>query len=334
MKNSEACTTGSFQEKKMFAMKVDETGTMHWTEVPDPIPNPNELLLEVHAAALNRADLLQREGKYPPPPGWPEWMGLEAAGIVISAPENSRWKQGDRVCALLGGGGYAEKVALPEELALPVPEGLSMEEAASLPEAFATSCLNLRFEADLKAGETILIQAGASGLGIAAIQTAKLFGAKVITTVGSEEKAEFVRRLGADYAVNRNTEDLEAVMDANPVDVVLDCMGGAALGRNLEKLAVGGRWILVSTLGGVTTELSLRPILKRGLLLKGSTLRSRSNAMKARILREMEEKIWPAIRSGRIRPVIHRVLPMTQAEEAHAILERRENIGKVILKIR
>ena len=161
----------------MYAMKVDENRAMRWTVVPDPAPEPDEILLEIHAAALNRADLLQRAGKYPPPPGWPEWMGLEVAGTVLAAPRGSRWKAGDRVCALLGGGGYAEKAAVPEELVLPVPEGLSMAEAASLPEAFATSYLNLVIEAGLKAGETVLIQAGASGLGIAAIQLAKAFGA-------------------------------------------------------------------------------------------------------------------------------------------------------------
>lgn len=318
----------------MYAMKVDENRAMRWTVVPDPAPEPDEILLEIHAAALNRADLLQRAGKYPPPPGWPEWMGLEVAGTVLAAPCGSRWKAGDRVCALLGGGGYAEKAAVPEELVLPVPEGLSMAEAASLPEAFATSYLNLVIEAGLKAGETVLIQAGASGLGIAAIQLAKAFGAKVVTTVGSEEKARVVRSLGADVVVNRRTDDLGGILDENPVDAVLDCVGGAALGRHIEKLAPGGRWVLIATLGGEFAEISLRPILKRGLRLIGSTLRSRPPEMKARILRELGERLWPKFASKELRPVIHAVMPVRRAEEAHAILERNENIGKVVLEIR
>ena len=318
----------------MYAMKVDENRAMRWTAVPDPAPEPDEILLEIHAAALNRADLLQRAGKYPPPPGWPEWMGLEVAGTVLAAPRGSRWKAGDRVCALLGGGGYAEKAAVPEELVLPVPEGLSMAEAASLPEAFATSYLNLVIEAGLKAGETVLIQAGASGLGIAAIQLAKAFGAKVVTTVGSKEKARVVRSLGADVVVNRRTDDLGGILDENPVDAVLDCVGGAALGRHIEKLAPGGRWILIGTLGGEFAEISLRPSLKRGLRLIGSTLRSRPPEMKARILRELDERLWPKFASKELRPVIHAVLPVRRAEEAHAILERNENIGKVVLEIR
>lgn len=318
----------------MYAMTVDEKRNFHWTEVPDPVPKEGEVLLEIHAAALNRADLLQRAGKYPPPPGWPEWMGLEAAGIVLQAPEKSRWKAGDRVCALLGGGGYAEKIAVPEEMVLPLPANLSMIEGASLPETFATAYLNLVLEADLQAGETVFIQAGTSGLGIASIQTAKALGASVITTVGSPEKAEAVRALGADLAVNRKTEDLGKILDTHPVDVALDCVGGSGLGEHLEKMAVGGRWILLSTLGGERTELALRPILKRGLRLIGSTLRSRSTEMKGRILRGLENRIWPEIERGKIRPVICRVFPIREAEQAHALLERGENIGKVVLTVR
>ena len=318
----------------MYAITVDENKAMHWTEVPDPVPKSGEILLEIHAAALNRADLLQRAGKYPPPPGWPEWMGLEAAGIVLSAPAGSRWKVGDKVCALLGGGGYAEKITVPEEMVLPVPRGLSMVEAASLPEVYATAYLNLVIEAGLKPGETVFIQAGASGLGIAAIQTAKVLGAKVVTTVGSEQKAEAVRALGADVVVNRKTDDLGKVLDENPVNVVLDCVGGTGLGTNLEKLAPGGRWILISTLGGEHAEIALRPILKRGLRLIGSTLRSRTTEMKGQILAGLETQIWPAIETGAIRPVIHKIFPIREAEQAHAVLECGENIGKVVLTVR
>lgn len=318
----------------MYAITVDETRAMHWTEVPDPVPKSDEILLEIHAAALNRADLLQRAGKYPPPPGWPDWMGLEAAGIVLSAPAGSRWKRGDRVCALLGGGGYAEKIAVPEKMVLPVPRGLSLIEASSLPEVFATAYLNLVFEAGLQAGETAFIQAGASGLGIAAIQTAKVLGATVVTTVGSERKAEAVRALGADIVVNRKTDDLGKVLDEHSVDVVLDCVGGTGLGKHLEKLAPGGRWILISTLGGEYAEIALRPILKRGLRLIGSTLRSRTTEKKGEILAGLEKQIWPAMEAKTIRPVIFKTFPIREAEQAHAVLERGENIGKVVLSIR
>ena len=318
----------------MHAITVDEKRSMHWTEVPDPVPGNEEILLEIHAAALNRADLLQRAGKYPPPPGWPEWMGLEAAGVVLSAPAGSRWKAGDRVCALLGGGGYAEKIAVPEKMVLPVPKGLSMAEAATLPEVFATAYLNLVMEAGLKAGETAFIQAGASGLGIAAIQIAKIFGAKVVTTVGSEKKAELVRALGADVVVNRKTDDLGRILEENPVDVALDCVGGEGLGKHIEKMAPGGRWILIATLGGEHAQIALRPILKRGLRLIGSTLRSRTTEKKGEILAGLEAHIWPALESGRIRPVIDRIFPVWEAEKAHAVLERGENAGKVVLKIR
>jgi NADPH2:quinone reductase len=318
----------------MHAMIVDAQQNLIWTEVPDPAPRSDEILIEVHAAALNRADLLQRAGKYPPPPGWPEWMGLEVAGTVLAAPPGGRWRRGDRACALLGGGGYAEQVAAPEAMAMPIPKGLSMAEAASLPEVYATACLNLCLEAGLKAGETVLVHAAASGLGIAAIQLAKACGANVVATVRSPEKARAAQNYGADIVVDRRTDDLDAVLDQHPPDVVLDCVGGPDLGRHLGKMAVGGRWILVATLGGESAEIPLRPLLKRGLRLIGSTLRSRSPEVKARILRALEETVWPGLASGAIRTSVHRVLPIAQAAEAHAILQRNENIGKVVLTVK
>lgn len=320
----------------MYVIRVDENKNLNWISEPDPKPCGREVLIEVHATAVNRADLLQRDGKYPPPTGWPEWMGLEVAGTVaaLGSDCSSRWKVGDPVCALLGGGGYAEKVTADEDLLMPIPAGLSMEEAASLPEVFATAWLNLVHEADLQKGETIFIQAGASGLGIAAIQMAKFLGAKVLTTVGSDQKAAIIRAFGPDLIVNRNTESLGAVFERNPVQVVLDCVGGDQLAECFSKMDTGGRWILIATLGGEFANLSLRPILKGGLRLIGSTLRSRSPQKKAKILRELTESIWPAIEAGQIKPVIHRILHITEAEAAHAILQRRENIGKVVLSIR
>jgi NADPH2:quinone reductase len=315
----------------MYAVLITTDQSLVWSEVPDPIPGPDDVVIDIHAAALNRADLMQRAGTYPPPPGWPEWMGLEVAGVISHAPEGGRFRPGDQVCALLGGGGYAEQVAVPAGMVLPVPEGLTMVEAAALPEAFATAYLNICLEAGLQAGETVLIQAGASGLGMAAIQLVKHLGGTVMTTVSTEAKAAFVRSLGADIVVNRTTEDLVAVMAEHPVDLALDCIGGPELGRCLEKMAPGGRWVVIATLDGAKTELDANLFFRRGLRLIGSTLRSRSPEMKAEILGGLERLLWPALAASAIKPVVYATLPMTQAEEAHAVLQRRENLGKVVL---
>ena len=317
----------------VHAILVKADKSLDWREVPDPVVKANDILVEVHAAALNRADLMQREGNYPPPPGWPEWMGLEVAGIVLQAPPGGRWKVGDKVCALLGGGGYAEKVAVPADMALPVPAGLSMVEAAAIPEAFATSYLNLCLEGGMKAGETVFIQAGASGLGMAAIQLAKILGAKVVTTVGSEDKEQFVRDLGADVVINRKKEDIAAVMKQHPVDVAMDCVAGKNLGPCLETVARGGRWIVIATLGGAMSDLNMTDFFKRGVKMIGSTLRSRTSEMKAEILAGLEKQLWPAFASGKIKVLIHKTLPITEAEEAHAILQGQENLGKVVLTV-
>lgn len=318
----------------MRAVVVDGKQALVWTEVPDPIPGEGEIVIDVHATAVNRADLMQRAGDYPPPPGWPEWMGLEAAGVVSHAPPGGRWQVGDRICALLGGGGYAERVAVPASMVLPIPEGLTMAEAAAIPEAFATAYLNLCMEGGLRAGDTVLIQTGASGVGTAAIQLVKALGGMVMTTVSTEAKARFVRGLGADYVINRTTDDLLAAMAEHPVDVALDCIAGPDLGRGIEQMAVGGRWIVIATLGGATTELDMSRFFRRGIRLIGSTLRSRSPEMKTEILRGLEEALWAAFAARTVRPVIYATLPITAAEEAHAILQRRENLGKVVLTVR
>lgn len=315
----------------MRAVLIREDRSLVWSEVPDPTPRGGEVIIEVHAAALNRADLMQRAGDYPPPPGWPDWPGLEVAGVIGFAPRESRWRVGDRVCALLGGGGYAEQVAVPEGMVLPVPGGLSLVEAAAIPEAFATSYLSICLEAGLKADDTVLIQAGASGLGMAAIQLVKALGGTVMTTVSNDEKADFVRGLGADIVVNRTTDDLGAAMDAHPVDIALDCIAGADLGAHVLKLAPGGRWVVIATLAGPRTELDVNAFFRRGLRLIGSTLRSRTPQMKAVILAALESDLWPAFANGTIRPIIHATVSMARAEEAHGILERRENLGKVVL---
>ncbi|HCA48306.1 MAG TPA: quinone oxidoreductase, partial [Armatimonadetes bacterium] len=293
----------------------------------------DQVVIDVRATAVNRADLMQRAGDYPPPPGWPEWMGLEAAGVISHAPSGSRWRIGDRVCALLGGGGYAERVAVPSGMVLPVPRGLTMEEAAAIPEAFATSYLNLCIEGGLRAGDTVLIQAGASGVGMAAIQLVKALGGMVMTTVSTDEKAQFVRGLGADYVINRTTDDLAAAMEEHPVDLALDCIAGPDLGRLIERMAVDGCWIVIATLGGSQTELDVNQFFRRGVRLIGSTLRSRTPEMRAEILTGLEKTLWEAFEARRVRPVIHETLPITEAEAAHEILQRRENLGKVVLTI-
>jgi NADPH:quinone reductase len=317
----------------MRAMIIEADRSLGWREVPDPVPKAGEILVQVHATALNRADLMQREGQYPPPPGWPEWPGLEVAGVVLQAPPGGRWKVGDEVCALLGGGGYAEQVALPAELALPVPAGLSMVEAAAIPEAFTTSYLNLCIEGQMKSGDTVFIAAGASGLGMAAIQLAKHLGAKVVTTVGSADKARFVRELGADVVINHRTQDIAAVLKEHPANVAMDCVAGKNLGPCLQTMARGGRWIVIASLGGAMSPLDMTDFFKRGVHLIGSTLRSRTNATKAQILASLENELWPAISSRKIKVLVHQALPITQAETAQTILQRQENLGKVVLTV-
>ena len=318
----------------MHAVIVEPDQRLAWREVPDPAPKAGEVLIDIHATALNRADLLQREGAYPSPPGWPDWPGLEVAGTVLKAPAGNRWRPGDAVCALLGGGGYAEQVAVPAGMVLPVPRGLSMAEAAAIPEVFATAYLNLRLEAGMKAGDVVFIQAGASGLGAAAIQLARDAGATVLTTVGSEEKAAFVRALGADVVVNHRTGDLAAALKAHPVDIALDCVAGPGLGSCLELMARGGRWVVIATLGGPKTEIDVNAFFRKGLRLIGSTLRSRSPETKVAILAALEAELWDKFAAGRIKPVIHRILPIADVEAAHAILQRQENLGKVVLTVR
>ena len=315
----------------MKAVIVTENKDLVIREIPDPVCGEKEVLIAVEAVGVNRADLLQRAGLYPSPANWPDRMGLECAGRILEAPAGSRWKKGDRVCALLGGGGYSEKIAVPLDMVLPIPENLSMEEAACIPEVYATAYLNLVCEGALKKGEKAFIQAGASSLGIASLQLAKILGAEVLTSVGSREKLEFVRSLGVLDAVNRKEEDPGRLFDQYEVDFVLDCVCGKVLEENIGKMARGGRWIIVSTLGGETGAIPFRALLKKGITLKGSTLRSRTNEEKARILARLEKELYPSLLSGETRVIIHKKLPMEKVEEAHNILKNNANCGKVIL---
>ena len=323
----------------MKAMLVDENRNLVWSDVADPIINDDEVLVKIYAAALNRADLLQRQGKYPSPKGCPEWMGLEIAGKIVEIGKNvTDWKVGDSVCALLGGGGYAEYVAVKYDMLMPVPKGLTMEEASSLPEAYATSYLNLFIEGHMESGNTAFIPAGASGLASVAIPMAKAFGARVITSVLSDEIAEKIKNLGADVIINSTKQNVEEVLEneeknGTPVNVSMDCLCGETLGKSLPYMAEGGYWIVISTLAGIETTVQLRPLLTKGLHLVGSMLRKRTPQFKAYLLSELVKNVWPKIESGDIKPSVYKVLPMAEAEEAHAILERGENIGKVVLKV-
>ncbi|MBQ6990588.1 MAG: NAD(P)H-quinone oxidoreductase [Clostridia bacterium] len=323
----------------MKAMLVDENKNLIWTDVPDPVMGPEEVLVKIHAAALNRADVLQREGKYPSPPGCPPWMGLEVAGVIEAVGELvANWKIGDQVCALLGGGGYAEYVAVKYDMLMPVPKGLSLEEAASLPEAYATSYLNLFVEGHLEAGQTAFIPAGASGLASVAIPMAKAFGARVITSVLSDEIAEKIKHLGADVVINSKTTDVASVLaeeekNGTPVSVSMDCLSGQTLGKSLPYMARGGYWVVISTLDGIETNVPLRPLLTKGLHLVGSMLRNRTPAFKAWLLSELVEKVWPKVESGEMKPSIYKIMPITQAAEAQDMMVRGEHNGKIVFTV-
>ena len=327
----------------MKAILVNKDRSLSWTDVEDPKIKSEEVLVEIHYAALNRADLMQREGDYPPPAGCPEWMGLEISGVIVEigeeAAKKSNWKLGDKVCALLGGGGYAEYVAVKYDMLMPVPENCSMEEAAAIPEAFATAYLNLFIEGKIKAGNTLLMHAGASGLASVVIPMAKAFGARVITTVITDENIDRISHLGADVVVNTKKTDIADVLKAEleagrSVDVAIDCLGGEFMGKCLHFLTHGARWIMIAALAGQKTEIDLKNIYVRNVRIIGSTLRSRTPEVKAEILASLVRDVFPKISSGEVKPTIHKVLPITEAEAAHDILYRGENVGKVVLKVR
>ena len=326
----------------MKAILVNDDRSLRWDNVPDPIMGEDDCLIKIEAAALNRADLMQREGDYPPPAGCPEWMGLEIAGEIVAigdgAKAKSSWRIGDKVCALLGGGGYAQYANVKYDMLMPVPEGCSMIEAAAIPEAFATAYLNLFIEGGLKPGNTLLMNAGASGLASVVIPMAKAFGARVITTVLSDEIAASITHLGADIVVNTTKDDIVNVLESElaegrGVDVAIDCLGGEVMGKCIHYLTHGARWIMIAALAGRMTEIDLKNIYVRNVRIIGSTLRSRTPAVKAQILAELVEKVWPKVTSGEVKPTIYKVLPITEAEAAHDILYKGQNVGKVVLTV-
>ncbi|KAM3223919.1 hypothetical protein ACQJBY_057363 [Aegilops geniculata] len=307
-------------------------------EVEDlPAPGEGEVLVAVAAAGVNRADTVQRQGRYPPPPGASPYPGLECSGTILALGPNvpPRWAVGDQVCALLTGGGYAEKVVMPAGQLLPVPEGVSLTDAAGLPEVACTVWSTVFMTSHLSPGESFLIHGGSSGIGTFAIQIAKHLGVKVFVTAGSEEKLAACKDLGADVCINYKTEDFVARIkeetNGKGVDVILDNIGGSYLQRNLNSLAVDGRLFIIGFMGGVTTEVNLQAMLARRLTIQAAGLRNRSLANKAQIVSEVEKNVWPAVASGKVKPVIYKTFPLSEAAESHKLMETSSHIGKILL---
>ena len=324
----------------MRAVVITEDKKLKMDTVPDPVLKAGEVLVRVHAAAVNRADLMQVDGCYPPPPGCPEWPGLEIAGVIEQmteqAQKESKFKIGDEVCALLGGGGYAEAAAVHHSMLMPVPKGISLTEAAALPEAFATAYLNLFREGGAKEGDTLLMHAGASGLASVIIPMAKAFGLRVITSVISDEKAKEIAHLGADVVVNTMKEEMSEVLRreaeaGHPLNIAIDCLGSEKVGECFPYVAYGCRWIMIATLAGDISPVNMRTMYIKNIRLIGSTLRSKSPEVKAQILHELVEKVWDKVSSGEVRPTIYRVMPIEEANEAHALLRDGVSAGKVVL---
>ncbi|MCX7931883.1 MAG: NAD(P)H-quinone oxidoreductase [Rhodovarius sp.] len=309
------------------------------TRGPLPIPRPDEVLIRVMAAGVNRPDVIQREGRYPPPPGASPILGLECAGEVVEAgPDAAPWKKGDLVCALTNGGAYAEYVAVPATQCLRWPRGYDAVRAAALPETFFTVWANLFGLGRLKEGDWALVHGGSSGIGTTAIMLGHAFGAQIIATAGSAEKCAACRRLGAAEAINYREQDfaeeVKRITGGRGVDVVLDMVGAPYLARNLRVLAPGGRLVFIAFLGGEKAqEVDLRPIMLKRLTVTGSTMRPRSTAEKAAIAAQLLEKVWPLLDAGRCAPVIHAVLPLERAAEAHRLMESSAHIGKIVLRV-
>ena len=326
----------------MQAVEISAFGApevLRLTERPVPVPGAGELLIRVRASGVNRPDVLQRSGAYPPPPGASDLPGLEVAGEIESgdaaAMLASGFKVGDRVCALVAGGGYAEYCVAPVGQCLPVPAGFDDIQAASLPETFFTVWSNVFDRARLQAGETLLIQGGTSGIGVTAIQLAKALGAHVIATAGSDEKCAACLSLGADHAINYKTQDFSAVAreftEGKGVDVVLDMVAGGYVAREVECLAEDGRLVIIAVQGGVKAEFNAGLVLRRRLVITGSTLRPRPLAFKTAIAAALRERVWPLLEQARVKPVIHSVFDATRAAEAHALMETNQHVGKIVL---
>lgn len=324
--------------RAILAVRPGGPEVLQVQSLPRPVPGPGEILVKVEAAGVNRPDVFQRMGAYPPPPGAPDILGLEIAGVVAAlGPGAARYGVGERVTALVAGGGYAEYCVAHETHALPIPAGLTAVEAAAIPETFFTVWTNVFERGALKAGETLLVHGGGSGIGTTAIQLAKAFGAHVVTTVGSDEKARDCVRLGADLAINYKAEDFveatRAATDGKGANVILDMVGGDYAPRNHAAAAVDGRIVQIATLRGAKVEVDLRVIMAKRLYHTGSTLRPRTVAEKAAIAEALREKVWPLLAAGRCKPVVDSVFPLAEAAKAHERMESSAHIGKIVLTI-
>jgi len=325
----------------MKVIEIREPGgpdVLQISERDQPAPGAGQILIRVKAAGINRPDVVQRMGLYPPPPGASDIPGLEVAGIVEAVGGGvTNFNVGDDVCALVPGGGYAEFCVAPMETCLPVPAGFSYIQAAALPETYFTVWSNLFDRAGLRLGETLLVHGGSSGIGSTAIQLAKAFGATVITTVGSAEKADFCRGLGADLTINYRTQDFEACVadytGGAGVNVVLDMVGGSYIAKNIQCLAPDGRHVSIAFLGGPQVEFNMLPVMLKRLTLTGSTLRPRDNAFKGAIAAALQKNVWPLLEKGTVKPVIDTVLPLRDAGAGHALMESSGHMGKIILEI-
>ena len=308
------------------------------TRIPVPQAGPDEVLIKVYAAGVNRPDVAQRQGVYPPPPGASDIPGLEVAGeIVVVGDEIDSFKVGDRVCALVTGGGYAEYAAAPAQQCLPIPDGLSYIEAAALPEVFFTVWSNVFDRAELQAGESFLVHGGSSGIGSAAIQLAKLFGATVYTTVGTDEKAKYCLALGADLAINYRDQDFVEILNSatsgKGVDVILDMVGGDYVQRNIDLAAADGRIVSIAFLQGAQVHLNLSSVMMKRLTISGSTLRARNPAFKGALAKTLLTRVWPALASGKISSNVFQVFPLDEAASAHMLMENGDHMGKLVLEV-
>lgn len=325
---------------KAIVVQTEKEGyPLVWQEVEAPGYGADEALVDIYASALNRADLSQRQGKYPPPPGASDTMGLEMAGIIAAVGANvTGWQVGDRVCALLPGGGYAEQVNVPADMLMPIPADWSFDQAAAMPEVFFTAYLNLFIEGRLKPGETVLIHGGASGVGTAGIQLAHQTGCRVLITAGTAEKIAACRHLGADLTINYKQDDFversRAYTNHEGVDLILDMVGADYFERNLNLLKPYGRLVFISTLSGAKTELDIRKLMGKRLRLIGSVLRARPPAEKVAIKERFMAQFWPMLLDGSVKTIINSVYPIEKTEEAHRYMAENKNIGKIILKVR